>query len=184
MKPKLLLHTCCAPCLLSALFHLKDDYEITVFYFNPNIYPEKEYQKRKSYAEKYCSENSIRFIEGDFNPAEWLSFVSKADNFAELPEGGERCSSCFEFRLRKAANYAKENGFSIFCTTLTSGANKKASQINAIGEKIAAEMKIRFLSKDFKKGGGYEFSRKECMRLGIYRQNYCGCRYSFRKNQS
>jgi predicted adenine nucleotide alpha hydrolase (AANH) superfamily ATPase len=180
MAEKLLLHTCCAPCLLSALFHLKSEYEITVFYFNPNIYPPQEYEKRKSFAEKYCMKNSITFVEGRFNQEEWLTYVSNVSSFESMKEGDSRCSACFRFRLKKTAEFAKENRFSVFTTTLTSGANKNAQAINKIGDEAAKESGLKFLSEDFKRGGGADFSRSECRRLGIYRQNYCGCRYSLR----
>ncbi|MEM0230657.1 MAG: epoxyqueuosine reductase QueH [Candidatus Woesearchaeota archaeon] len=181
MREKLLLHTCCAPCLLAAFHHLKNNYEITAFYFNPNIYPKEEYDKRKENAKLACEKERINLVEGEYTHQEWLSFVSKAPKFQSQPEGGARCLLCFEERLRRTAEYAKNHGFKAISTTLTSGSNKKAEIINRIGEEVASQFGLTFVSGDFKKGGGFEYSVRECKSSGIYRQNYCGCEFSIRK---
>ena len=182
MKEKILIHTCCGPCLLSALFSL-GEYDLTAFYCNSNIFPQDEYVKRRDNTIKVCREKSINFVECSYDHSAWLSFVSKLASFQNFPEGGDRCLLCFEFRIRKTAEYARQHSFQIIATTLSSGSNKNAKVINAIGERIASEYGLKFLPADFKKRGGFEFSIKECRRLGIYRQNYCGCEFSIRRGR-
>ncbi|MCX6710071.1 MAG: epoxyqueuosine reductase QueH [Candidatus Woesearchaeota archaeon] len=182
MKPKLLLHTCCAPCLIGTLFHLEKLYDITVFYFNPNVHPRAEYEKRKGEAIRYCALKGIPFIEGDYDAYSWLSSMMKVENHAALSEGGLRCDACFALRLEVAAAEAQKRGFSLFATTLSVGSNKKAETINRIGRNVAKKHSLTFIEGDFKKGGGMELSISECRRLGIYRQNYCGCVFSLPKS--
>ncbi len=175
---KLLLHSCCGPCSTHVINCLKDDYDLTIFYFNPAIFPEKEYQKRLQEQERYAKIVGVKVIEDDKNENAFLSLVKghECDK-----EGGERCSLCFEMRLRQTAKVAKQNGFDVFATTLTVSPHKNSQVINAIGQKIAKEQGIPFLDENFKKKDGYLKSIKLSQQFGLYRQNYCGCRFSIRK---
>jgi len=186
---KFLLHTCCAPCSIVVIDELKNKYDLTVFFFNSNIYPEAEYLKRKKYVMQVCEEWGIKMVDLDYDNESWQQQIV---GFEAEPEMGARCSICFKIRLEKTAQYAKENGFDIFCTSLTSGRNKKAEIINPIGCALGEKYGVEFLQADWKKDGrstfakamaGKQESRQEkATRLinerGIYRQNYCGCKYS------
>ncbi len=198
MKPKLLLHACCAGCLIGALTHLEKDYDITVFFYNPNIHPRKEYELRKQEAIKYCELKKLDFIEGDYDVDKWLERIMKVKDHALQPEGGKRCSECYRLRLEKTALAASEKGIGFFATTLTLGPNKKADVINSIGREIAQNSNeekgdkekssrekdaLVFVEGDFKKKNAYNISVSETKRLGIYRQHYCGCIYSMRNEK-
>lgn len=150
---------------------------MTLFFYNPNIFPDAEYQKRLSAIKEWADKNKFEFIVGEYNNQDWLEAVKGLEN---EPEGGARCPVCFRFRLEGAAKYAKENGFEIFATTLTSGRNKRADIINPIGLKLAEEYGLKFYEADWKKQGGQEISRKMSIDSGIYRQHYCGCEFSIR----
>jgi len=178
MKKKYLLHVCCGPCSVALFEELQKEYDVTVHFYNPNIHPEEEYEKRKYEVVKLCTELHIPMVEETYNPEGWFSWTKE---HADEKEGGERCQKCFHFRLNSAVKYAKENGFQIFGTTLTSGRNKKASIINAIGKSLANEYGIEFHEEDWKKGGRQEQAKKLIEEKGIYRQDYCGCIYSKRK---
>ena len=175
---KLLLHSCCGPCSTHVINELKDRFDVTVFYFNPNIFPESEYQKRLAEQKRYAKMIGIDVIEDDWNEQEFLKLV-KGHELDD--EGGNRCSICFEMRLRMAAKKAKEKGFDLFATTLTVSPHKNSAVINSIGEKIASEEQIEFLAENFKKKDGYLKSIRLSQEAGLYRQNYCGCRFSIRK---
>lgn len=175
MKPKLLLHTCCGICGAWIPEKLSQEYEVTIFYFNPNIHPIEEYKKRCAAAKQMADLMGIKFIEGEYNPREWFRAVR---GLAAEKEGGARCSICFAFRLRRAAEKAQELGYEYFSSTLTVGRRKKAEIINPIGEKIAAEFALKFLSRDFKKQQGEMISQERARAESIYHQNYCGCVYS------
>lgn len=172
---KLLLHTCCAPCAVAVIDELRQRYDLTVFFYNPNIFPKEEYEKRKAEVVKVCQEWGISMIDADYETEKWNEATVGLDS---EPEGGKRCYSCFNLRLSKAANYAAKNDFKIFASTLTSGRNKKAETINAIGEKLAEERNLKFLSENWKSNGRQEKGKKMVQERGIYRQNYCGCRHS------
>lgn len=184
-----LLHTCCAPCSVAVIEELKNHFNLTVFFYNPNIYPEEEYLKRKKYVVQICEEWKIPVVDMDYDAEKWCKAISGHEEDAE---GGERCELCFKFRLAKAAEYAKNNGFHYFGTSLTMGRNKSADIINPIGEAFAKAYKIKFYAEDWKRGGSPAFapsglrrSRQEranklIKEKGIYRQNYCGCKYSAR----
>ena len=173
---KFLLHTCCAPCSIAVIDELRPQFELTVFFYNPNIFPEEEYVKRKAEVVKVCGEWSIPMVDMDYDAEEWHARVAKG--LESEPEGGLRCPLCFKFRLAKTAQYAAENGYKYFGTSLTMGRNKNAAVINPIGESFAKIYKIKFYSEDWKKGGRQEKGRKMVEERGVYRQNYCGCEFS------
>lgn len=172
---RFLLHTCCAPCSVAVINELKGQYDLSVFFYNPNIYPREEYDKRKKEVIKICNEWQVPMIDLDYEVDSWENAVKSLES---EKEGGERCRICFRLRLEKAAEYAQENGFKIFGTSLTMGSNKSAEIINPFGEKIAARRGLQFFAADWKIGGRREKARKMIEERDIYRQNYCGCRFS------
>lgn len=180
-KQNILLHSCCGPCSTTAIFELGENYNITVCYYNPNIYPEEEYIKRKSEQIKLInqinSEGNIKInvLDADYDPENYEKLI---ENLRNEKEGGARCSVCFEMRLSKVAFFAKTNGFDLFATTLTVSPHKNAKLINEIGEKVAKTYGISYLPTDFKKKDGYKKSIEYSKQYDLYRQRYCGCRYS------
>lgn len=177
-KPRLLLHACCAPCSSACIDRLKDAFDITVFFYNPNIDDEEEYAKRMAEQVKFCKNFCIPTIENAFNQSEFYS-VSKG--LEHLKEGDKRCFKCYRLRLNKTAEYAKANGFEYFATTLTLSPLKNAEKLNEIGFDAEKEFGVKYLASDFKKGGGYLKSIELSKKYGLYRQNYCGCSYSKRR---
>ena len=181
--PRLLLHSCCAPCSSSVLEYLRRYFEITVFYYNPNISMEAEYQKRveeqkrliNAYNQLPDSGYPIAVIEGDYEPE---VFYVAAKGLEQCPEGGERCLACYELRLGKTAALAKKQAYDYFATTLTISPLKNAAKLNEIGERLAERYQISWLPSDFKKKNGYKRSIELSAEYGLYRQNYCGCVYS------
>lgn len=181
--PRLLLHSCCAPCSSSVLEYLRRYFEITVFYYNPNISMEAEYQKRVEeqkrlidvYNQLPDSGYPIAVIEGDYEPE---VFYAAAKGLEQCPEGGERCFACYELRLGKTAALAKKQAYDYFATTLTVSPLKNAAKLNEIGERLAERYQISWLPSDFKKKNGYKRSIELSAEYGLYRQNYCGCVYS------
>lgn len=177
-RPKLLLHACCGVCGAWVPEMLSPDYDVTVYFYNPNIYPKEEYERRRDAAEEMAKSIGVNFIEGEYDHEAWLEAVKGLE--AE-PEGGGRCPICFSYRLEQTARYAKENGFDFFASTLTIGRNKRADVINPIGERLSDKFGIKFLVGDWKKKGGQEESNKKSREHGIYRQHYCGCEFSLIK---
>lgn len=190
---RLLLYVCCGTCGSWVPKRLSHEYDVTLFYFNPNIHPEEEYRRRLEGARLMAGELGLELIEGKYDPRSWFEFVlrtgptsvslSSRDRLTPVdptqePEGGARCQFCFEHRLRATAEHARDHGFDCFATTLTVGRRKKASIVNPIGERIASEVGIEFLDRDFKKAGGEDLSQIRAQELGVYRQEYCGCVYS------
>ncbi len=179
--PSLLLHSCCAPCSSYVLEYLSKFFRITVFYYNPNIYPESEYEKRVAEQERLIdelpAENPVAFIAEGYDHGEFLSIASGLE---DALEGGERCFKCYELRLRRAARLAKAGGFDYFTTTLSISPLKNAQKLNEIAERIAAEYGVPALPADFKKREGYKRSIELSNKYGLYRQNYCGCEFSKR----
>lgn len=179
--PSLLLHSCCAPCSSYVLEYLSKFFRITVFYYNPNIYPESEYEKRVAEQERLIeelpAENPVAFIAEGYDHSEFLSLASGLE---DVPEGGERCFKCYELRLRRAAQIARAGGFDYFTTTLSISPLKNARKLNEIAEKIADEYGVPALPADFKKREGYKRSIELSNKYGLYRQNYCGCEFSKR----
>ncbi len=172
---KILLDVCCAPCAIPAIEKLEKDFpnsEIILYSNNSNIHPKEEYERRVENIEKIAEHYKKEFIVERYDPAAWKKFVKGLES---EKEGGKRCEKCYEFRLRKAAKFAIENGFNAFASTLTTGPPKQARIINPIGRGIAAELKIKFIEEDFKKNNGSLRSAIVSKELGLYRQDYCGC---------
>lgn len=177
-KPALLLHSCCAPCSTAVIERLFENFDITVFYFNPNITESEEYNLRLNEQKRYLGDvygDKIKFISGRYKASE---FFDTAKGYEKAPEGGERCEKCFELRLTETAKVAKEGGYRYFCTTLTVSPHKNAALINEIGKRVGESVGAEFLPSDFKKRGGFLRSVKLADENGLYRQNYCGCIYS------
>lgn len=177
MKKKLLLHSCCAPCTSGVLWQL-DDYDITLYFYNPNIDTLEEYNRRLTALEDYISAynsetgSNITIVAPPYNHDE---FSPKIIGLEEEKEGGSRCSICFSIRLDSTASYASLNGFDLFATTLTVSPHKNYEVINKIGSGIAEKYKVEYLPSNFKKNDGYLKSIRNSQKYGIYRQNYCGC---------
>lgn len=177
--PKLLLHCCCAPCSSAVLERLANDFEITVYYYNPNISLESEYYKRieelKRFIKEFKTKNPVHFISGDYNPS---LFFDLTKGLEKEPEGGKRCYVCYEMRLIETARLAKENNFDYFTTTLSISPHKNALWLNEIGENLSKQFEIGYLYADFKKREGYKRSIALSNEYNLYRQDYCGCSYS------
>lgn len=185
--PTLLLHSCCAPCSSYCLEYLSEYFAITVFYYNPNIYPDEEYQKRakeqQDFITRFPAKNPIQFIEGTF---EQEVFYQMAKGLEQCKEGGERCFQCYELRLRKTATLAKKLAMDYFTTTLSISPLKNAQKLNEIGLRLEQTYGVKYLVSDFKKKEGYKRSTELSKEYGMYRQEYCGCIFSMaeRKNQT
>lgn len=183
----LLLHSCCAPCSSYVLEYLSEYFSITLFYYNPNIYPSEEYEKRVDEQENLIKEinkkikNKISFIEGKYDSDR---FYEMARGLEDVKEGGERCFKCYELRLREAALLAKQLKFDYFTTTLSISPMKNARKLNEIGERLAAEYNIAHLTSDFKKKNGYKRSIELSKEYNLYRQDYCGCVFSAKERQN
>lgn len=172
---KLLMHACCAPCSTSCIERLKDVFDITVYFYNPNMDSFEEYQLRAKEQHRLCESSGVKLIVEEYNSEEYYNKVQGLQN---EPEGGSRCAKCFELRLNKTALYAKENGFDYFTTTLTVSPLKNAELINFTGDAISKSVGINFLPTDFKKRNGYLRSIELSKEYDLYRQNYCGCIFS------
>lgn len=183
--PALLLHACCAPCSSYCLEYLSQHFSITVLFYNPNISPAEEYQKRVDEIRKLISElpakNKISLIEGRYLPEE---FYSSVKGLELEPEGGKRCPVCFELRLREAALTAKKLGFDYFTTTLSISPLKDAEKLNDIGKMLSDEYGVAYLYSDFKKKNGYKRSIELSREYNLYRQNFCGCVFSKRDSKN
>ena len=178
-KPKLLLHACCAPCSSAVIERLKDVFDVTVYYYNPNIDTAEEYNVRAEELKRLCKAFSLSAVIEKYDPE---IFYETVKGYEDLPEGDKRCFLCYELRLKYAAKYAKEHNFDYFTTTLTISPLKNAEKLNAIGYKTQEEFKVKFLPSDFKKRNGYYRSIELSKEYGLYRQNYCGCVFSKNKN--
>lgn len=177
-KPKLLLHVCCAPCSSYVLTYLCDYFDITILYYNPNISPIEEYNKRLNEAKRLIKElnkDNIHIMECDYENEE---FEKIAKGLEDAPEGGIRCRKCYKLRIEKAAQFAKENNFDYFTTTLTISPLKNSQVLNEIGRELEEKYNIKYLYSDFKKREGYKTSIILSKKYNLYRQNYCGCIYS------
>lgn len=177
MKEKFLLHTCCAPCGIAVIDELRTMFDLSVLFYNPNIYPEEEYLLRKKEVVRVCEEWGIPMIDQDYLPETWNERVKGLES---EPEQGKRCYACIGMRLGHAAQEARERGFPIFGTTLTMGSRKSSKVIFPVGEAAAKRNGIVFYAEDWKKKGREALSRAMVKERGIYRQNYCGCQYSIR----
>ncbi len=178
---RLLLHSCCGPCSSYVLTYLLDYFDITVFYYNPNIQPIDEYQKRLTEQIKVInaiSKNKIKIVTLEYDEQE---FFQKVKGLEEEKEGGKRCPICYRLRLEKTAEYAKEHGFDYFTTTLSVSPYKHSDILNNIGKSLETKYQIPYLYSDFKKKDGYKKSIELSKKYNIYRQDYCGCIYSLKE---
>jgi len=196
VKPSLLLHACCGPCSSYVLEYLYKYFDITVLYYNPNIYPPEEYKRRLAELKKLYEsfppalEGKVNVVEINYNPEDFYDAVGTRENpvLATEPEKGERCRRCYEFRLKRAFEYATAHQFDYFCTTLSISPFKDAEKLNTIGEQLecealqssntAQQKSPHWLPSDFKKKGGFKRSLEISAEYGMYRQDYCGCVYS------
>ena len=183
-RPRLLLHCCCAPCSSYVLERLNSIFEIAVFFYNPNIYPQAEFEKRVEEQRRLVAEmpheGRIEVIRGDYDPD---AFLRMCRGHEEDPEGGERCTRCFRLRLSETAKLAALRGDDYFTTTLSISPLKDAQRLNAIGSKCARNFGVPYLFSDFKKKNGYKRSCELSAQYGLYRQDYCGCIFSQRNRQ-
>lgn len=178
-RPRLLLHSCCAPCSSFVLERLTEAFDISVFYYNPNIAPEAEFLRRVEEQQRLIDAlphaNKIELIRGEYDAG---AFYAMAAGHEQESEGGERCAGCFRLRLGRTARLAAESGFDYFTTTLSISPLKDAQRLNAIGAALADEVGVPYLFSDFKKKNGYKRSCELSTQYGLYRQDYCGCVYS------
>lgn len=174
-KKKLLLHTCCAPCSPHVIELLQREFEISTFFYNPNIHPLEEYQRRLEEIKQFCNKVSVELLIGNYDVDQWFHLTRGMEN---EKEGGKRCQLCYQMRLEKAASVAQTNGFSHFTTTLTVSPHKRAMVINLIGCELQKKYPTTFYEADFKKHEGFKKSCELSKKYGFYRQNYCGCIYS------
>jgi len=200
-KPSLLLHACCGPCSSYVIEYLSSIFDITIYYYNPNIHPKEEYFRRLEELQKFLTrfpdavKNSVKLIVDDYNPEEYFS-ATNVKNEPELQieaEKGERCRRCYEFRMKRAYSYAVKNKFDWFTTTLTISPHKDSEKINIIGQNLESLQEsliqetsslssfTKFLPSDFKKKGGFLRSTQLTDEYGLWRQDYCGCVFSMRK---
>ena len=177
--PKLLLHSCCAPCSSYCLEYLSQYFSITDLYYNPNISPKEEFDKRAEEQRRLISElkvkNPVTLVVDEYDPEDFFSAVKGLEDCAE---GGERCFVCYILRLERAAKYAAEHCFDYFCSTLSISPLKNAQKLNEIGAELSEIYNVQNLPNDFKKKGGYLRSIELSREYGLYRQNYCGCVFS------
>lgn len=182
--PNLLLHTCCAPCSSAVIEYLSDYFNITVFYYNPNISPKEEYEKRKNeqirFLKEFKSKNKLDMVDADYN---YNDFMNIAKGLEDQPEGGIRCHKCYKLRLEKTALKAKELAYDYFGTTLTVSPYKNSQILNQIGHDLEEQYNINYLYSDFKKKEGYKRSIELSKEYNLYRQNYCGCVYSKKERE-
>ncbi len=173
-RKKLLLHSCCAPCSSAVIERLMPYFDITVLYYNPNIMPEEEYEKRKQEQIRFLNSMKIPMINVEYSHQDFINAVKGKEN---LGEHSPRCYECYKLRLSKTAQIAKANNFDIFCTTLSVSPHKNVDWINEIMQKLSLDFQIDFLPSDFKKGNGYLRSLELSKQNNFYRQNYCGCKF-------
>lgn len=188
MKKKLLLHSCCAPCLTAVYERLAPQYDIVVFWYNPNIWPQEEHDKRLKELTRFCKTIGAPLLIGKYDYQEEHTYWSGlAGGLENEPERGKRCKTCYEMRLAATAYTALELNshghaapFDYFTTELSVSPHKNADWLNEIGVKLEKELNIKYLASDFKKGGGFARSVELSHKHNLYRQNYCGCKYSVR----
>ena len=179
-KPTLLLHSCCGPCSSSVLELLVNYFKVDIYYYNPNIYPESEFIKRKNEQERLLKalDNNVKFIEGDYD---YNLYKEKVKGKEKEKEGGIRCKTCINMRMEQACKYAKEHNYEYFTTTLSVSPHKNSKMINEIGYTLQEKYNIPYLYSDFKKKDGYKKSIELSKKYDLYRQDYCGCEFSIRK---
>lgn len=177
-KDKIVLHACCAICSGYPVSFLQDaGYQVIVYFYNPNIYPDNEYQKRLEAERTLCKHFECELVEADYCPNEFYEVAIGLEN---EPERGKRCDKCFELRLKKTAEFAKSRGIEKFTTSIVISPHKNFQKLSEIGEKIAQDEGLNFLAIDFKKKDGFLKTNKISRELELYRQNYCGCKFSLR----
>ena len=183
--PTLLLHACCAPCSSYVLEYLSKYFDITVYFYNPNIYPDSEYEHRaaeiESFVNRFPAGRPVSLIVSDHLTQRFYDVVK---GYEDLGEGSERCYKCYEMRLSDTARIAAEKGFDYFTTTLSISPMKNAAWLNEIGEKLSTEYGVPYLYSDFKKRNGFKRSTELSAEYGMYRQDYCGCVYSYNSRKS
>ena len=179
VRPRLLLQACCAPCSSYCLAYLTAYFDITVYFYNPNIFPKEEYDFRLEELRRLLGQlplaSPVTLLEGPYDPQR---FFDAARGHEQDPEPGERCRACYRLRLRQTAEAARAGGYDYFCTTLSISPHKRADWLNEIGNEVGEEAGVPFLPSDFKKKGGYAASIQYSRAYDLYRQNYCGCVYS------
>ncbi len=184
VRPTLLLHACCAPCSSYVLEYLNEYFDITVFFYNPNITESAEYHKRADELVRLINElphqNEIKLIDGGYAPEK---FIELSKDLESAPEGGERCFKCYRLRLEESVHIAKENGFDYFTTTLSISPHKNAQVLNEIGKELSDAYDVGYLFSDFKKRNGYKRSCELSEIYNLYRQDYCGCIYSKKERE-
>lgn len=180
MKDKVLLHICCAPDATHPFIELSKEYEITGYFYGSNIQPEEEYVKRLEAIKKLSERWSFKIIVDEYKPKLWFEQIKGLES---EPEGGKRCERCFYIQLKRGAEIAKIEGIKVFTTTLTISPHKNVNLINHIGKEIAKEMDLIFLEKVFRKDEGFKKSIELSKALELYRQSYCGCIFSIRKEE-
>jgi epoxyqueuosine reductase len=174
-QKKILLHTCCAPCIAYVNELLSQNFQVTAFYYNPNISPESEYRKRLAELERFSENKDLKLLTGDYDIRSWTSRVKE---FRFLGEKSLRCRECISMRLEKSFEVAAERGMNSVASTLSISPHKDADMINSIGKELEERFGVEFLPADFKKNNGYRKSVEISREMGFYRQNYCGCIYS------
>lgn len=183
-RPRLLLQCCCVPCSSAVLLALILYFDVTVYFYNPNIHPKEEYEKRLAQLPKLLAGaeygGDIKVLEAAYMPADFFAAVK---GFETEPEGGDRCTECFRLRLQETAKQAKALGFDYFTTTLTVSPHKNAAILNELGIEFGAQYGVKFLPSDFKKKEGYKASIRLSKAYDLYRQDYCGCVFSMRAEE-
>lgn len=177
-RPRLLLHSCCGPCSSAVIERLSGAFDLTVYYYNPNIYPESEYRRRADEQARLLEALGVPMVEAEYDPAAF-----EAIGMGDQPEGGARCKACYALRLEQSARYAKEQGFDWFCSTLSVSPHKNAVWLNELGQALAAQYGLSWLPNDFKKKNGFLRSLQLSEEYGLYRQSWCGCRYSWQERK-
>ena len=183
LRPSLLMHTCCCVCACWPIQYLSDYFDLTLFYYNDNIYPEEEYEKRFHELERYVKEvnekyyKQVKIIKSPYHGKEYMEMMVP---YKDSPEGGQRCQVCFDYRMSEGMRYAVNNHYDYFTTVMTISRQKDSITLNKIGEKLQEEYpEVKYFFSDFKKDGGLEKSNQLVREYDIYRQNYCGCVYSY-----
>ncbi len=180
-KPSVLLHSCCGPCSSSVLERLTADFEVTILWYNPNLFPEAEYARRLDTLRELLGKNGMKErVQVLAEPWRSEEYTGRVKGLENEPEGGKRCEQCFQLRLSETARIAAEKGFDYFCTTLTVSRYKNVPLINELGEAVGRIAGVKWLPSDFKKQGGEQRSQELSREYGLYRQDYCGCEFSLR----
>ncbi len=174
-KPKLLLHVCCGPCATAVIERVISRFEVVCFWYNPNIEPAAEYERRLAGMQAIAQAMGVPLVEGQRDTEGWREAIA---GWEGEPEGGRRCQICFEYRLRRAAEYAQACDMDYLATTLTISSHKDAQLINSLGEDLTEAAGVKFLAEVWRKEGGFQRSVRLSRQLNLYRQDYCGCSYS------